>query len=106
MLKQEKKAQYYRNYLINDTTKYYILTVLKIRLNWESLLPNRGTRSDHLLGYVNLLNIIIRASSPVAVVPCLHVYLFGKRNDVDRRSMSFFSNLLVKTIKDTMYKFL
>ena len=35
------------------------LTLLNIRLSSDSRLPNRGTRSLHLLGYASLLSVIM-----------------------------------------------
>ena len=43
---------------------------LKIRLSSDSDRPNKGTRSHNRLGYTSLLNKMISASIPVAVVLC------------------------------------
>lgn len=55
-------------------------------------LPNCATRSDHLFGYDGHLNIINRASIPVAVVPWLHTYFSGSCNALPRRARSSFWN--------------
>jgi hypothetical protein len=76
---------------IQDAVKF--LTSEKIRLSSSSGLPNKDTSSHHLFGYDNLLSKIIRASIPVAVVPCLHVYLSDKLRAWQSRCISVFRNL-------------
>ena len=68
-------------------------TLSKIRLSSHSVRPNKATRSQSLFGYASLRNMIISASKPVAVVPCLQTYLSGRRNAIARRVISSLENL-------------
>ena len=68
-------------------------TLEKMRLSSVSERPNNVTRSQSLLGYVNLRSSIISASIPLATVPCLHMYTSGRSSALARRGISSFENL-------------
>ena len=81
------------------------LTVFKMKLNSDCERPRCGARSQSLLGYDNLLRKTIRASIPVVMVPCTHVYLSGMARAAQRRSMSLLASLKYEYIICVIHSF-
>ena len=63
--------------------------------------PNNGTKLHHLLGYVSLLSITMRASMPVAFVVCTQVYASGELSASARFIILFFANLRNRVLNMT-----